>query len=439
MAGPISASTNSVTRLLNHAPMSGLQIRAIALSVALNALDGFDVLAMTFVAPDISRAWGLGPAALGVTLSAGLAGMAGGSLLLAPLGDRFGRRPLVLLCIAIMALGMGLTAMSRGIWDLCLWRVVTGFGIGGMVAAINAVAAEFSNEKRRDFSVAVMAVGYPIGGLIGGFLVSEFLIEHGWQIVFIAGAIATALFLPLSMAFLPESLEYLEQQNSPSSRQKIAALLRKMGHPPVDMPEYSTPLSTKGGSYSELLGPNYRRVTLLLVVAYFLHIVTFYFFSGWLPKLVHDAGFTMPDAIRTSALMSLGGVLGGSALGWIAPRFGLARVVALSMAGTTIMLGCFALSKQLWLLQSTAFLAGVCVFGGIVGLFALLARAFPPELRVTGTGLAVGLGRGAAVVGPIMGGLLMAQGMSTAMTLAIIGLNASGAAIIIAMLNRQKP
>lgn len=434
-----TAAGNPVMRLLADAPMSGRQIFAVAISVALNALDGFDVLAITFAAPGITRDWGIGPAQLGVALSSGLVGMALGSLVLAPLGDRFGRRPLVLGCLVLMAAGMLLTATATGLLSLCLWRIVTGLGIGGMVAAINAVASEFANEKRRDLSVALMTIGYPVGGLIGGFAVAELVVTHGWQSVFVAGGLATAVFLPLIWFGLPESLEYLARKGTPAARHQIDAILARMGHPALGSDITLVAAPARGGSVAELLGPRYRTLTLLLVAAYFLHITTFYFFSGWLPKLMSDLGYATPDAIRTSALMSLGGVIGGSALGWAAPRFGLTRLVTLAMIGTTLTFAVFGMVSGLIAMQVVAFLAGASVFGGIVGLYSLLARSFPAELRVTGTGLAIGIGRAGAVVGPVLGGILIQMGMSIPLAIAIVGAGALIAAAMLIILNRQPP
>lgn len=437
MTTTTSAGTSPLAAMLADRPMSRLQVLAVAISVALNALDGFDVLAITFAAPGIAKDWGIGPAQLGVALSSGLVGMALGSLFIAPFGDRHGRRPLILLCLVLMAGGMALTATATGLVSLCFWRVVTGLGIGGMVATINAVAAEFANERRRDFSVAVMTIGYPIGGLIGGFAVADLVEPYGWQSVFVVGAIATAAFIPIVWFKLPESLEFLSRLGTPEAQAKIDNLLDRMGHPRLDGRLAPPSDKARGGSFQELLGSRFRKLSLMLVAAYFLHIVTFYFFSGWLPKLMSDLGFTTPDAIRTSALMSLGGVIGGSALGWAAPRFGLVRLVILSMIGTTVTFVVFGMFSSLVALQATAFVAGACVFGGIVGLYALLARAFPPELRVTGTGLAIGVGRAGAIVGPLVGGFLIAAGLRIPLAIAIIGTAALGAALILAFLPRS--
>ncbi|MGI4876990.1 MAG: MFS transporter [Janthinobacterium lividum] len=438
MAGPstVAAGGNPVMSLLARAPMSRLQIVAVALSIALNALDGFDVLAITFAAPGITRAWGIGPAQLGIALSSGLVGMSIGSLALGPLGDRLGRRPLILASLVLMAAGMLLTATSTGMVTLCLWRVITGIGIGGMVATTNAVASEFANERRRDLSVALMTIGLPLGGLIGGFAAAALVVSHGWQSIFVAGGVVTALFIPIIWFGLPESLEFLARRGTPAARRQIDTILARMGHVPLAADAVLTAAPVSRGSFVELFGPRFRVVTLLIVAAYFLHITTFYFFSGWLPKLLTDIGYTAPEAIRTSAIMSLGGVLGGSALGWAAPRLGLTRLIVVAMVGTTVTFIVFGQVTGLPALQGVAFLAGICVYSGIVGLYALLARSFPTELRVTGTGLAIGIGRAGAVLGPVIGGFLIAAGTSISLSIAIVGSGALVAAGLLLALRR---
>ncbi|MFW2851963.1 MFS transporter [Sphingomonas sp. TX0543] len=413
---------------LSAGQMGWRQVVAVTVAVLLNALDGFDVLAITFAAPVIAREWGIDNIALGAAISAGLVGMTIGSLLLAPAGDRLGRRPLVLFCVAIMGAGMMLTATATTVTMLCVWRVVTGIGIGGMLAAINAVVAEFSNERRRDFAIALMTVGYPIGGLVGGFA-SAALVADGWQAIFIAGGALTLIMLPVVWLAMPESIALLEQRGRPGDRDLAERLMRRLGHEPSR--EVVTPKPVARLATIELFAARHRALTLCLIVSYFLHIVTFYFFSGWLPKLMTDLGFATPDAIRTSAIMSIGGVIGGSLLGWSAPRFGLGRLVPLVMVGTTITMATFAQLSTLAALQIAAFATGTCVFAGIVGLYALLARGFPPDLRVTGTGVVVGFGRGGAIVGPVIGGFLLQSGVSLGTCITVVGLLSLGAAIAV--------
>ncbi len=422
--------------MLADGPMSRLQILAIALAMTLNAVDGFDFLAMTFAAPGIAREWGIGATQLGIALSAGPVGMTLGSLVLAPLGDRFGRRPLVLTCLILMTAGMFLTATATGLASLCAWRVVTGLGIGGMLAAINAVAAEFSNERRRDLSVSIMAIGYPLGGLIGGFAVADMVMLQGWRSVFVIGGGVTAACLMLVVAWMPESLDYLARQGTSRARRRMNAILSRMGRPPAAGDAVLAVAPVPGGRMADLLGPRLRRRTLLLVTATFLHLMTFYFFSGWVPKLVSDLGYSTADAIRTSSMLSLGGLAGGLALGVASHRLGLIRLLVLAMIGTAASMATFGIVAGLPAMQALAFLVGVCVNGGIIGLYALLARAYPAELRVTGTGLAIGIARGGAVIGPLLGGVLIARGVGIAVVMAVVGSAALGAAVAVFVLSR---
>jgi MFS family permease len=279
-----------------------------------------------------------------------------------------------------------------------------------------------------------MTIGYPVGGLLGGLVAAELVHIYGWRSIFAFGGCLTALFVPLVWSLLPESLLHLQRQRSPGALQQINAILARMGHRPLptfgaDVP----PAGASSGGLHELLGGSYRRLTLLLIAAYCLHILTFYFYSGWLPKLMSDLGYSTPEAIRTSAVMSMGGVLGGIALGWMAPAFGLKRQVVAAMIGTAVAMVVFGNVQGLSALRIMAFVVGIFMFAGIVGLYASLARAFPVRMRVTGTGLAIGLGRGGAVAGPIVGGLLLEAGLRMGLVLSTVGLCALAAALALAL------
>src|SRR5499427_5562478 len=175
---PVSAGPtelNDPRELIAKSPMSALQMLVIAITVALNALDGFDVASISFASPGIAQEWGIERGALGIVLSMELIGMALGSMFLGGVADKIGRRRTVLGCITVMAAGMFMATTVHGLVDLSIWRVVTGLGIGGMLAAINAVSAEFSNARRRDLSVSLMSIGYPLGAVFGGMVAARLL------------------------------------------------------------------------------------------------------------------------------------------------------------------------------------------------------------------------------------------------------------------------
>ena len=176
--GAFAVSSNDPRATISAAPMGVLQVIVIAITIGLNALDGFDVLSSAFASPGISAEWHVPPAALGLVLSMDLIGMAAGSIFLGGVADKIGRRPTTLGCLVLMTVGMFMATRAQGIIDLSAWRVLTGLGIGGVLASINAIAAEFSNAKRKNLCVSIMAIGYPIGGILGGNVVEGLLTTH---------------------------------------------------------------------------------------------------------------------------------------------------------------------------------------------------------------------------------------------------------------------
>ena len=161
--------------------MHPLQWVAVIITIGLNALDGFDILASAFAAPGIAGEWHISREALGLVLSMELWGMVAGSIVLGGLTDLAGRRRTILLCITVMALGMAMATTATGPESLSVWRLVTGFGIGGMLTSINAVAAELSSLKHRSLAMAIMVIGYPLGGVIGGLVVQQLLKGESWR------------------------------------------------------------------------------------------------------------------------------------------------------------------------------------------------------------------------------------------------------------------
>jgi MFS family permease len=220
--------------ILASSKMSAIQIAAVAVTIGLNALDGFDVLAISFASPGILREWGIDRAALGFVLSMELIGMGLGSILLGGVADRVGRRRTLLGCLVVMSAGMIMATRATGVYDLSVWRVFTGLGIGGMLAATNAVAAEFSNDRRRSLNVSLMAIGYPIGAVVGGSIAALLLKQGNWRMVFEFGAAATALFIPLVWWLVPESIAWLCQRQPAGALGGVNRSLARMGLSPVD-------------------------------------------------------------------------------------------------------------------------------------------------------------------------------------------------------------
>lgn len=431
--------SNDPRVLLAHAPMRVRQIIVIAMCVLLNALDGFDVLSISFASPGIAAEWGIDRAALGIVLSMELIGMAVGSILLGNVADRWGRRPTMLLCLVVMGVGMGLAVTASGVTILTVYRLITGLGIGGMLACTNAVVAEFASAKHKTMAVAIMAIGYPFGAVVGGSISTMLLASTGnWRSVFIFGAIITLVMIPLVWLLVPESVGYLLQRRPRGALERINHTLTKIGH--RTMPGLPPETSDEPrASLKQLFSGPLGRVTLVLTLAYFLHIMTFYFILKWVPKIVVDMGYEPAAAGGVLVWANVGGMLGGILLSFLSVKMGTRALCIAGMVLSTAMVAYFGHgSDDIAGLSLIAAAAGFFTNAVVCGLYALIAHSFPSAVRAGGTGFVIGVGRGGAAVGPILAGFLFAGGMGLQGVAIVMALGSLLAAGILLLLRPMK-
>ena len=420
------------------APMRTLQIIVVALCIALNALDGFDVLAISFAAPGIADEWGVDKATLGVVLSMELLGMAAGSVLIGNVADRIGRRPTILACLVVIALGMFAAMHAQGVTSLSVIRFVTGIGIGGMLSSTSAMVAEFSNDKRRGLNVALNIAGYSTGAILGGLLASRLLAETGdWRSVFTLGAIASAAMIPLAFFFLPESIESLIARRPAGALDRVNHTLTRIGHSPVDALPLPPEQAIKP-SIASLFGPGFARITILLTIAYFAQILFFYYIQKWVPKIVVDMGFDAAQAGGVLVAANVGNLAGAVIIGLASQRFNLRPLVAGAMLAGFVAIGLFGVAgADLTRLSITVAVAAFFINAGVVGMYPLLAHAYPAALRASGTGFVIGIGRGGSALGPVVAGALFASGGSLLLVSLVMGLGGLLAATMILLLPRE--
>lgn len=417
--------------ILDHTAMNGFQIAAVAICILLNALDGFDVLAISFAAPGIASEWGINRAQLGVVLAMELVGMAIGSIVLGGIADKSGRRPTILICLALMAAGMYSASVVSTINQLLIVRFLTGLGIGGMLASTNAMTAEYSNAKYRNLAVILMAAGYPIGAIVGGSISTQLLEMYDWRAIFVFGAICTGFFLLVVWFRLPESIEYLVTKQPKNALQRINATLTRMGHENLSrLPEPA--VKENKTSYSILFSSKYKALTLLLIIGYFAHIMTFYYILKWIPKIVVDMGYQASSAGAVLVWANVGGAMGALLLGVISTRIRLGTLLFIMLILSFIMVSVFGLGHEnLSELSVVAAMTGFCTNAGVVGFYALIAAAFPSDLRASGTGVVIGMGRGGAALGPVIAGFLFVAGLDLLVVSIVMGAGAAIAAVAV--------
>lgn len=405
-------SPDALRDVLDDAPMTRFQWGAITICVLLNLLDGFDVLVMAFTGKSVAAEWGLSGAQLGLLLSAGLVGMAAGSMVIAPWADRFGRRPIVLGCLAVAAAAMLLSSGAQSAAQLGLLRVVTGLGIGGILATSTVIAAEYSSRRWRGLAVSLNSTGYALGATLGGLLAAFLISGAGWRSVFLVGGIATAASLPLVWWRLPESLDFLLVRRPAGALDRINAVLARMGHTPLTaLPERAAAPRGVVAGYRELLAPRLRRTTLLLWVVFFCIMAGFYFVTSWTPTLLVEAGLSAASGITGGTLLNLGGIFGAALIGLLAARFALRSVLAAYLVATGVLLAVFiAATSALSLAFVVAAVVGVFVNGCVAGLYALTPTVYGPDVRTTGVGTGLAIGRAGAILAPTVAGALLDGG-----------------------------
>lgn len=389
---------------------SGLQIGAVATCFTLNMLDGMDILMMSYLAQSIASEWSVGAAALGVVFSAAIAGMMVGALLLAPFADHLGRRPVILGAVTLMGLSMIACGFAKNVETLIALRFVVGLGIGAILASMAAITSEYSPARHRTVSVALLQAGYSIGAMLAGLAV-YFLLPHSTWHWFMSGAgVATLLLLPIAFIFMPESLEFLEKRQPKNALERINNIRGKMGWPLLA--SLSDVGERRSASAALLFKNGQWKQTLILWAAFFACYMTLYFVIAWVPKLAIEAGLNPDQAIFAGVTYNLGAFIGGLVLCWLLFKFDVRPLVLILMLAGAVALVAFAAPMSVALTLAVAFAIGFAVQGGFNGLYPLVTNAYPAQIRSTGIGWCIGVGRAGAVLGPLLGGAMLGADQS---------------------------
>jgi MFS family permease len=433
-AAPIGLSSDNP---FDHAPLRTGQILVLLTALLLAALDGYDAMSMAFVAPVLATEWGIGKSLTGLLLSSSLVGMAIGAIGLSPLADKYGRRAVVLGALIVMTLGTAFSAVAPSVPVLAGARVLTGIGIGVMVAMTTLLSAEFSNAKRRPLAVAAIAtIGFPLGGVIGGLGASAILKTATWHLVFWAGSIAGLVLIVVVFLTLPESPAYLIARRSHDALERTNRVLSRLGH--SAMSELPAAVDRQTIRYRALFEPGLRPIVLRLTATATLIATTAYFSINWLPAMVVDAGFTPAQGSLVSAQSGMIGFVGGVIFAAFASRFPPNKVAATAMAAGAVALVALGLvPPALHLFVLTAGVLGFCMAGTTGMMYTILATTFPAGLRASGMGFVMGAMRIASAAGPALAGVLFAQGMTRAGVSIIFAVAPVVAAVLIATLPKR--
>ena len=395
-------------------PMRGFQISVVIMCLVVCIIDGFEILVMAFIAPTLSKAWSLTQVQTGYLLSAGIFGMAAGSMLISPLADKIGRRRHTIICLALIVIGMSLSAMAQNLSWLLAARAFAGLFLGGIVASLNVLVAEYSSDRRRGTVMGIYGIGFPLGAALGGLISVALIGAYGWRGPLWFGASLTAVMFVVCLAMLPESVNYLIEKRPAGALDAYNKIGAKLGLAPAsEMPPQSPYHARTTVGRGMFQGIMLKR-TIFLWCGYAMLVSAFYFANSWTPKLISDATGQPMLGVRAGALVAAGGVLGALLFALLSvrvhPRLGTVFV----MWGGTIAFILFAnvfRSGPVTAL-SVAVLVGVFANGGIAAFYAISPPIYPTAIRGSAVGFMMAFGRGFSILAPIITGYILASGVT---------------------------
>jgi MFS transporter, AAHS family, 4-hydroxybenzoate transporter len=388
----------------------------LGVAFALVMIDGYDLFVVSFVAPLIAKDLHLDLVSLGTVFAAGLAGSMVGGLLLGHVADRAGRRPALLVSLATAGVATLLCSQAHSFGAFAALRFITGLALGGLLAAIVPLVAEQFSSQQRSAAVTLMFIGYPLGAVVGG-AITALLIVHGWRNLFFGAGVVTLLLVP------------------------VALLLRETLYPsdaPVDEPH------RKPGreSFMVLFTEGRLWTTVTASFAIFCLLLVTYLLNSWTPLIAARSGFSPRMAAWCGVLLNLGGVIGALASTLLVARFGVFKVVTLMVAGGSLAVALLGnLYGSVGALYSGLAVIGLLVIGGQQNAPAISVQLYPQRMRSTGVGWQFAAGRFGSILGPIIGGRLLAANISVQllfMLIAIPTLLSAGAYTVVGLLRQNR-
>ncbi|SHG61736.1 MFS transporter, AAHS family, 4-hydroxybenzoate transporter [Bradyrhizobium erythrophlei] len=417
MGGAVTDHTKvDVAAVINDSEISRFQYIIFTLCILIMMCDGFDTQALAYVAPSIASEWKLSPGIFGPVFAAVLLGSMVGAFGFGYLADRFGRKRTLVLCMILFgALNIG-SAYATSIESFTLLRFLCGIGLGGVIPNVMALVSEYAPARRRATLVAITWCGFSLGAVLGG-LISVPLISHfGWKSVFVFGGILPLCLVAIVVFALPESIKFLILARGKGV--ELVAVLRKLnpGRHFDDSSAFVLDEPRLGrGSISALFRDGLAIGSVFLCLAFFMSLMLVYLFINWIPLLLRQAGLPLQDAMMGTIIFNLSGIFGSVFCTQfidrkiLPPMFilifayfvGAAAVFAIGFAGTSF-----------WPIMGTIFLGGFFIIGAQLSLNALITNYYPTAIRGTGVGWSQVVGRTGSLLGPLMGGALVSQGMS---------------------------
>lgn len=372
--------------------------------------DGYDVNSIGVSVPSLTHAWNLpGPAFTAAFLWSSI-GILVGALSAGPIGDRFGRKPLLIASLLVFGLASLGSAFVGSLTMLTILRFFTGLGIGGAFPGAATLTGDYAPHRRRALMIMLSFTGAPLGGFLCGQAAGILLPTLGWPSVFVIGGVVPLVLVGAMALWLPESPRFLAAKGNLSPRE--AALLRRLDISPAQSADHGLDLA-QGNPVKMLFGKDYALQTMLMWAIFFCSLMNLFLFIYWTPEVLHLIGMTPADAARAGSFRELGAIFAVLYLGVLIDRFGPERALALNYAAGIIFIALIALVSMPYLpLVIVIFFSGMTIVGSQTGANAACGKLYPARMRTSGLGRKLGIGRLGGIAAPALGGYLLSRGLA---------------------------
>jgi AAHS family 4-hydroxybenzoate transporter-like MFS transporter len=403
----------SIASVIDQMPLGAYRIGIVVICFLIVLMDGFDTQAIGFVATDVASSLDIPITAFGPVFSVGLLGAMLGAFFLGPLGDRFGRRWMLIGSAITFATFSFLTPEAANFSSLLHFRFLAGFGLGGAIPNLLALSSEYMPRRIRGLLIGLLWAGFPLGGAIGAVTGAYLVPQLGWPALFYIGGSIPLLLAVLAAWALPESLHFLIRQ--PDGQRKVGAIVRRIAPrsqaSQVFYPDTEGHLGHLG--FKHLFSDGRTASTLLLWIACFMCFVLLIVLVLWTPTLLRQAGIGGSQAVLIVGLNNLGSVAGTALGGRLVDRFDPHLILPLLFISGAVSVGALGyVTHSVMLLELLGALSGFFLGGGTSGLLSVAVLIYPSAIRATGVGWAMAFGRMGQVTGPLVIGALMVRGLT---------------------------
>ena len=410
-------NTIKVNEIILESRFNRFHLQILLSCIFIIVIDGYDMFMLGAILPPLMEEWHIPPVSAGVLSSYALIGMMIGALIFGPIADKIGRKKVILISTIIFSVFTFTSGFSNGVTTFGIQRFIAGIGLGGVMPNLVAVITEYAPKKLKSTLVAIMFSGHALGGVVASLSAIAILPHFGWRPVVWLGVLPL-LTMPLLYRLLPETPNFLVKNNHKS---QLATILKKLA--PNQIVDENTNFILDEDNKAEKEGFPVKRLftggrtlsTVMFWIAYFMSLLVMYALSTWLPKLMVGAGYELGSSLLFLVTLNLGAVVGAIVGGKLADAYGSRKVLVVFFILGFVALTLLSFKPNMFWLYVLIAIAGGTTTGTQIVMNAYVSQYYPTQIRSTGIGWALGIGRFGGMLGPTLGGILLNAQLSLQM------------------------